>query len=178
LATDPPPDAAGAAPEAPPSGVAVVPIAPTPVPGLTPAPVAPSAPIPRADAEPTPTPAPAGQEAALPATPEPEPAPALPEGALALQRVGFSFVTGGAGACGVVLEPWRHVAVSRDLLAQYGCGAAVRITLDDPAGGRTEALATIADTMNPSFSRTVNVYVDTDEPAFAYGLTTGTFAPR
>lgn len=112
-----------------------------------------------------------------------DPAPAapprvLPEGTLALERVGFSFVTGGPGACGVVLEAWVHVAVSRDLLAAYGCGAEVLVTLDDPAGGRSEVVGVIGDTMNPSFERTVNVYVGTDEDAFAYGLTSGTFAAR
>ncbi len=115
---------------------------------------------------------------ATPATPV-EPAPrAVPPGTVALERVGFSFVTGGAGACGVVLEPWTHVAVSRDLLAAYGCGAEVTVTLDDPAGGRSEVVGVIGDTMNPSFELTVNVYVGADEPAFQYGLTTGTFTPR
>ena len=40
----------------------------------------------------------------------------------ALSRIGFNFATGQEGACGVPLEPWQHVAVSRDLLAEYGCG--------------------------------------------------------
>jgi len=122
---------------------------------------------------------------AAPATPAqaaPTPAAAaprvVPPGTVALERVGFSFVTGGAGACGVVLEAWTHVAVSRDLLAAYGCGAEVLVTLDDAAGGRTEVVGVIGDTMNPSFERTVNVYVGADEDAFAYGLTTGTFTPR
>jgi hypothetical protein len=180
LATDrPPPDAPAAsvpAAEAPPPVALVV---PTPVPGLTPAApaaapvVAPTAPgATPAAAEPAPAPP------VAPAAPEPVVARTLPEGEFALERVGFSFVTGGPGSCGVVLQAWQHVAVSRDLLAEYGCGAQLRITLDDPAGGRNEALVTIADTMNPSFRRTVNVYVATSEPAFAYGLTTGTFAPR
>ncbi|MBW6455483.1 MAG: hypothetical protein K0A98_06310 [Trueperaceae bacterium] len=102
----------------------------------------------------------------------------VPEGSVALERVGFSYVTGGPGACGVVLEAWVHVAVSRDLLATYGCGTEVLVTLDDPAGGRSEVAGVIGDTMNPSFERTVNVYVGEDEDAFAYGLTTGVFAPR
>ncbi len=102
----------------------------------------------------------------------------LPSGTLELERVGFSFVTGGPGACGVVLEAWTHVAVSRDLLDTYGCGAEVTVTLDDAAGGRTEVVGVIGDTMNPSFSRTVNVYVGEDEPALEYGLTTGTFVAR
>ena len=183
LATDQPPPADVAEPtQASPNVVAVT---PTPVPGITPAPAVVAVP----PAGPTPGAEPAGEPAAAaPAAAAPTPAatevvpeavtPTLAEGELALDRVGFSFVTGGAGACGVVLEAWVHVAVSRDLLAEYGCGAQVRVTLADPAGGRSEALATIADTMNPSFRRTVNVYVATDEPAFAYGLTTGTFALR
>lgn len=106
-------------------------------------------------------------------------APPVPEsGPVELGRIGFSFVTGGAGACGVVLEPWTHVAVSRELLEAYGCGAEVTVTLDDPTDGRTEVAATVADTMNPSFSRTVNVYVGEDEPALAYGLTSGAIEPR
>ena len=111
------------------------------------------------------------------AAPPPEPR-VVPEGSVALERIGYSYVTGGPGACGVVLEAWVHVAVSRDLLAAYGCGAEVLVTLDDPAGGRSEVAGVIGDTMNPSFERTVNVYVGEDEDAFAYGLTTGVFAPR
>jgi hypothetical protein len=102
----------------------------------------------------------------------------LPSGTLELERVGYSFVTGGAGACGVVLEPWTHVAVSRDLLETFGCGAEVTVTLDDPVEGRTEVVGVIGDTMNPSHSMTVNVYVAEDEPALDYGLTTGTFRAR
>jgi hypothetical protein len=106
-------------------------------------------------------------------------APPVPEqGPVQLGRVGFSFVTGGAGACGIVLEPWTHVAVSRELLEAYGCGAEVTLTLSDPKDGRSRVEAVVADTMNPSFSRTVNVYVGEDEPALAYGLTSGTIAPR
>ncbi|MFO7546449.1 MAG: hypothetical protein R6W77_13235 [Trueperaceae bacterium] len=111
------------------------------------------------------------------AAPPPEPR-VVPEGSVALERIGFSYVTGGPGACGVVLEAWVHVAVSRDLLAAYGCGTEVLVTLDDPAGGRSEVVGVIGDTMNPSFERTVNVYVGEDEDAFAYGLTTGVFAAR
>lgn len=96
-----------------------------------------------------------------------------PEGEVALERIGFSFVTGGAGACGVTLEPWEHVAVSRELLDAYGCGADITVTLDEEVGGRTSFQATVADTMNETFSRTVNVYVAEDEPAMAYGLTRG-----
>jgi len=70
------------------------------------------------------------------------------------------------------------VAVSRDLLASYGCGAQVRVTIDEGAGGRSVLEGIIADTMNPSFTRTVNIYVGTDENAFSYGLTAGTFEAR
>lgn len=122
---------------------------------------------------------PGGGEADAPVSEAPAPEPrVVPEGSVALERIGFSYVTGGPGACGVVLEAWVHVAVSRDLLAEYGCGAEVLVTLDDPAGGRSEVAGVIGDTMNPSFERTVNVYVGEDEDAFAYGLTTGVFAPR
>ena len=105
---------------------------------------------------------------------EPEP---VPPGAVQIERIGFSFVTGGAGACGIVLEPWRHIAVSRELLAAYGCGAEVTLNLEDEKGGREQVEAVIADTMNPSFSRTVNIYVGEDEPAFQYGVTTGVLRP-
>ena len=103
----------------------------------------------------------------------PAPPRTLAEGEQELESVGFSFVTGGAGACGVVLEPWEHVAVSRELLADLGCGAEVQIELADEVGGRTMVNATIGDTMNPSHTMTVNIYVGEDEPAFEYGRTTG-----
>jgi 3D (Asp-Asp-Asp) domain-containing protein len=123
---------------------------------------------------------PAGpDDAATPPSDAPPPPPReVPAGSVALERIGFSYVTGGPGACGVVLEAWVHVAVSRDLLATYGCGTEVLVTLDDPAGDRSEVVGVIGDTMNPSFERTVNVYVGEDEDAFAYGLTSGVFAPR
>lgn len=101
----------------------------------------------------------------------------VPPGPVRLERVGFSFVTGGPGACGVVLESWRHVAVSRELLAAYGCGAEVTISLDEEKGGRSQMQAVIGDTMNPSFSRTVNIYVSEDEPALQYGVTSGVLRP-
>lgn len=104
--------------------------------------------------------------------------PIEPGGTVDLERVGFSFVTGGAGACSVVLEAWTHVAVSRDLLAGYGCGAEVLVTLSEPIDGRSEVVAVIGDTMNPSFERTVNVYVAEDEPAFEYGTISGTLTDR
>lgn len=127
----------------------------------------------------------AGSDTGGPAPDRPDPevpaalAPPVPDaGPAELGRVGFSFVTGGAGACGIVLEPWTHVAVSRELLDAYGCGAEVTVTLDDPKDGRTTVAAIVADTMNEAFSRTVNLYVGQDEPALQYGLTSGTIAPR
>lgn len=129
--------------------------------------------------EPAAEPAPSAEAPAEAAAPEPEPAPLepVPEGAVELDRVGFSFVTGGAGACGIVLEPWRHVAVSRDLLARYGCGSEITVRLADEKNGRREVAAVVADTMNPVHSRTVNVYVGQDEPALQYGVTTGVLEP-
>lgn len=103
----------------------------------------------------------------------PQPPRTLAAGEVQLEGVGFSFVTGGAGACGVVLEPWVHVAVSRDLLADLGCGAQVRVELAEETGGNRIVNATIGDTMNPSHSLTVNIYVGQDEPALEYGRTTG-----
>ena len=94
-----------------------------------------------------------------------------------LGRVGYTYVTGGAGACGVTLEAWRHVAVSRELLDAYGCGAELVLTLDAPVAGRERVEVVVGDTMNPSWSRTVNVYVAQDEPALEYGLGTGRLAP-
>ncbi|MEX2534128.1 MAG: hypothetical protein WD273_00890 [Trueperaceae bacterium] len=116
----------------------------------------------------------AREESNQPQVAEPEP---VPSGSVQLERIGFSFVTGGAGACGVILEPWRHVAVSRELLAAYGCGAEITITLAEETDGREQVEAMIADTMNPSFSRTANIYVGEDEPALEYGLTSGILRP-
>lgn len=90
-----------------------------------------------------------------------------------LDRIGFSYVTGGSGACEVTLDAWLHVAVSRELLRDLGCGARVRIEFDAPVAGRRAVEAIVADTMNASFERTVNVYVAQDEPASEYGLATG-----
>jgi hypothetical protein len=162
----------------PPSGSRVTPVDPA---GSVALPVDPAGsqagPGEPAAASPPPAPDAADANAPAVATPPPEPR-VVPQGSVALERVGYSYVTGGPGACGVVLEAWVHVAVSRDLLATYGCGAEVLVTLDDPAGGRSEVAGVIGDTMNPSFERTVNVYVGEDEDAFAYGLTTGVFTPR
>jgi len=185
-----PADPAPQALPSPPGAAGVVPVDPndpaaangalTPPGAATPGeagvePVAPDAP-----AQPSPTPAaPAADPLSAEAgrtVPAAEAAP-VPSGTVGLERVGFSYVTGGAGACGIVLEPWQHIAVSRELLDAYGCGAQVTVTLDDPADGRSSFTATVADTMNPQFSRTANVYVGTDEDAFAYGLTSGSVTP-
>jgi hypothetical protein len=104
------------------------------------------------------------------------PRPPLPEGAIDLERVGFSYVTGGVGACNIVLEPWQHVAVSLDLREQYPCGTEITITLDEEVGGRTTFNATVADGIRNA-ERTVNVYVGTDEPALEYGVRDGTLNP-
>ena len=101
----------------------------------------------------------------------------LPEGAFDLERVGFSFVTGGAGACGIVLEPWEHVAVSPDILERYPCGTVLTLELDDSVAGRSSAQVTVADTMPPTKVRTVNVYVGADEPALEYGVQSGRVEP-
>ena len=107
-----------------------------------------------------------------------EAAPPILEGEpVTLERVGFSFTTGGAGACGIVLEPWEHVAVSRDLLAVYGCGAEITIELADETAGRSTVDLVVADTMNEQFTRTANIYVAPDEPALAYGVTEGRLVP-
>jgi len=169
-----PPGAAGVVPVDP-NDPAAAGDAATPPGGATPGgaiaePVSPDAPTPATPAA-DPLPPEAGRT-----VPAAEAAP-VPSGTVGLERVGFSYVTGGAGACGIVLEPWQHIAVSRELLDAYGCGAQVTVTLDDPADGRSSFTAVVADTMNPQFSRTANVYVGTDEDAFAYGLTSGSVTP-
>jgi hypothetical protein len=175
----------------PPGAAGVVPVDPNDPAAANGAATAPGAAEPGgALTEPGAADAPATPSPATPATPGAEPLPPeagravaaadaapVPSGTVGLERVGFSFVTGGAGACGIVLEPWQHVAVSRELLDAYGCGAQVTVTLDDPADGRSSFTAVVADTMNPQFSRTANVYVGTDEDAFAYGLTSGSITP-
>ena len=101
----------------------------------------------------------------------------VPEGAFTLERIGFSYVTGGAGACGMTLEPWTHVAVSRDILSQYPCGTAITIQLEEEVAGRTSFSAIVGDTMGASQSRTVNIYVGQDEPALDYGVREGNLVP-
>jgi hypothetical protein len=100
----------------------------------------------------------------------------IPEGAVELERVGFSYVTGGVGACNIVLEPWQHVAVSLDLREQYPCGTEITIELNEEVGGRTTFTAIVADGIRNA-ERTVNVYVGTDEPALEYGVRDGVLNP-
>ncbi|WMT56958.1 hypothetical protein [Truepera radiovictrix] len=103
---------------------------------------------------------------------------APPQGAAQpLERVGFAFGAGSVGACGVPLQPWQHVAVSRDLLERYGCGATVEITLAESVAGRERVVAQVGDTMGAELSGTVNIFVAEDEPAFEYGVTEGTLRP-
>lgn len=105
------------------------------------------------------------------------PVEVLAEGNIDLDRIGFSFVTGGAGACGIVLEPWRHVAVSRDILALYPCGTRISIRMDEMVAERQYFTAIVADSMNPSNSKTVNIYVGQAEPALQYGVQDGQLIP-
>jgi hypothetical protein len=100
----------------------------------------------------------------------------LPEGAVDLERVGFSYVTGGVGSCNIVLEPWQHVAVSLDLREKYPCGSEITIELDEEVAGRTSFKAIVGDSIRNA-ERTVNVYVGTDEPALEYGVRDGVLNP-
>jgi hypothetical protein len=110
---------------------------------------------------------PAPEEATLPAP--------LPEGTIDLERVGFSYVTGGVGSCNIVLEPWQHVAVSLDLREKYPCGSEITITLDEEVAGRTSFKAIVGDSIRNA-ERTVNVYVGQDEPALEYGIKDGSLS--
>jgi hypothetical protein len=106
------------------------------------------------------------------------PRPTDLEGAIALDQIGFDYARGNVGACNIPLEPWQHVAVSRDLLRDYGCGTQVIVLLPETIGGRDQVIATVADTMSPSVQRTVNIFISPDEPALQYGLLdAGQFAP-
>ena len=114
------------------------------------------------------------------ADPEPQPGEtptARSEDGLELERIGFSFATGGAGACGVALEPWAHVALSRDLLEVYPCGSEVTVVFDEAVAGRERVRAVVADTMGSAAIRTVNVYIAPDEPANDYGVRVGFLEP-
>lgn len=116
----------------------------------------------------------AGEEAAVSAAPPSEDAAA---GAETLERVGFAYTTGEEGACGVPLQAWQHLALSRDLLARYPCGTTVTLTLEDAVAGRSTVRAQVGDTMGADISGTVNIFVAEDEPALEYGVTRGALAP-
>ena len=109
-----------------------------------------------------------------PIAPSP-PNPIPPAGEVALSRVSFAFAN-GVGACNIPLQPWQHVAVSPDLMATYGCGAAVRVTLAEPVAGRTTVTAVVADLMGPAMNRAINIFVAPDEPALQYGVVAGSLA--
>ena len=102
---------------------------------------------------------------------------AVPEGAIELERIGFSYVTGSVGACNITLEPWKHIAVSRDIRETYPCGSELTVRFETPIDGRSSFSGIVADTMNPSKVKTVNVYVETQELALAYGITDGILEP-
>lgn len=145
-------------------------------------PVLPSTTAPRREATATDDPATDDPATGDPATDDPGDAaserPIDLEGAIALDRIGFDYARGNVGACNIPLEPWQHVAVSRDLLRDYGCGTRVVVVLPETIGGRDQVVAIVADTMSPSVQRTVNVFVSPDEPALQYGLLdAGQFAP-
>lgn len=116
----------------------------------------------------------AGGEATVGAAPPSEDAAA---GAVTLGRVGFAYTTGDEGACGVPLQAWQHLALSRDLLARYPCGTVVTLTLEDAVAGRSMVRAQVGDTMGADISGTVNIFVGEDEPALEYGVTRGALAP-
>jgi hypothetical protein len=111
-----------------------------------------------------------------PETVTPETRAPLPEGAVELERIGFSYVTGGTGSCNIVLEPWQHVAVSLDLRETYPCGSEITITLNEEVAGRTSFKAIVGDSIRNA-ERTVNVYVGEDEPALEYGIKDGQLNP-
>lgn len=114
---------------------------------------------------------------ALPGAPDQAapPRPALPSGEVALSRVSFAYAN-GVGACNIPLLPWQHIAVSPDLLATYGCGATVRVTLAEPVAGRSTITAVVADRMGPAMERAINIFVAPTEPALQYGVTEGSLA--
>ena len=101
----------------------------------------------------------------------------LPDGAIGLKSIGFSYVTGGAGACGITLEAWKHIAVSRDILAKYPCGTRLTIKIDKEVNGHRSFTAIVGDTMNKKHVKTVNIYVAKSEPALKYGRQSGNLIP-
>lgn len=72
-------------------------------------------------------------------------------------------------ACGPNLEPWVQVAVSRDLfydaLGNKRCGQQVRLHFSNGQ----QIVGVINDTMNPRFSKRIDVLVANHENALAYG---------
>ncbi len=94
-----------------------------------------------------------------------------------IERIGFAYATGTPGACGVPLTAWNYVALSRDLLEAYPCGTAVTLSLEDEVAGRREVVAQVGDTMGADITDTVNIFVNPDEPALEYGVTSGTLSP-
>lgn len=115
----------------------------------------------------------AGETVAAPPASSPADSPA---NSVPLERIGFAYATGSEGACGVPLTAWGYVAVSRDLLADYPCGSAVTLTLDDEIAGRRVVTAQVGDTMGAEIAATVNIFVGEDEPALEYGVTRGTLS--
>lgn len=71
-------------------------------------------------------------------------------------------------ACGPTVR--GQIGVSRDLLKLYPCGTWVKITLQ---GGRT-FVGPVWDTMNPRYSRSVDVMLQNRHQALRLGVTTGT----
>ena len=121
-------------------------------------------------------PAQADEAAAPPADGAAVPVAGSPTDSVPLERIGFAYATGSEGACGVPLTAWGYVAVSRDLLADYPCGSAVTLTLDDEIAGRRVVTAQVGDTMGADIAGTVNIFVGEDEPALEYGVTRGTLS--
>ena len=138
------------------------------------APAAASSPAP-----PPPSPAPV-RVVPVPSEPPPAPKPqtSTPVRGLLLERVHFTQAAPGTvGACGIELRAWTHVALSPDL-QQYPCGTRVRVILDEPVADRRAFEAVVGDTMSSRWEKTVGVYVGPDEPAVAYGVTTGRLEPQ
>jgi len=85
-------------------------------------------------------------------------------------------------SCGPNREPWRQVAVSRDLFytpdGHKRCGETVEIVLDRPVVTASGVKVTVVrgviwDTMHPRYRDAVDVLVGPDEPALRYGVVGG-----
>ena len=181
--SQPAPGSSGITPVAPEGGGGPSAATQAPRPNTNIEPVLPNTTAPRRGATATDNPATDNPATDNPATSDPtsDPASDRPtdlEDAIALDQIGFDYARGNVGACNIPLEPWQHVAVSRDLLRDYGCGSQVLVVLPETIGGRDRVVAIVADTMSPSVERTVNVFIAPDEPALQYGLLdAGQFAP-